>query len=136
MALATERDYRALLDLILDQARRIATSDAGSLYLVEAAEDGTKRLRFKLAQNHSRPDIPFVESTLPMDRASIAGYVATTGEPLTLDDAYLLPEGVPYSINRSFDQRFGYRTKSLLTIPMKDHQEQVIGVLQLINRTR
>jgi response regulator RpfG family c-di-GMP phosphodiesterase len=138
MALATERDYRTLLDLILAQAREITGSDAGSLYLVEKQETdgdvGEGILHFELTQNDSRPDIPFVTHTIPLDRSSIAGYVATTGEPLVLDDAYVLPEGVEYSINRSFDERYGYRTQSMLTIPMKDHKDEVIGVLQLINR--
>ncbi|MBI4421602.1 MAG: GAF domain-containing protein [Gemmatimonadetes bacterium] len=136
VALATERDYNTLLEMILTQARQVTSSDAGSLYLVETTENETKRLRFKLAQNHSRPDIPFVEFTIPMDRSSIAGYVASTGEPLVIDDAYFLAPDVQYSINRSFDEKYGYRTKSMLTIPMKDHKEEVIGVLQLINRKR
>ncbi len=142
MALATERDYNTLLDLILSQALEITGSDAGSLYLVEGGEaddEGTeteRTLHFKLAQNHSRPEIPFITHTIALDRASIAGYVATTGEPLVLDDAYVLPEGVEYSINRSFDETYGYRTRSMLTIPMKDHKDEVIGVLQLINRKR
>src|SRR5439155_1442705 len=71
-----------------------------------------------------------------MDRTSLAGYAAVTGEPLVIDDAYFLPPDVEYTINRSFDERYGYRTKSMLVIPMKDHKEQVIGVLQLINRKR
>jgi HD-GYP domain-containing protein (c-di-GMP phosphodiesterase class II) len=136
VALATERDYNALLDMILSQARGITSSDAGSLYLVEPTENEIRRLRFKLSQNSSRPEIPFAEFTIPIDRTSIAGYVASTGEPLVIDDAYFLAPDVQYSINRSFDEKYGYRTKSMLTIPMKDHKEEVIGVLQLINRKR
>src|SRR5581483_109631 len=136
VALGTERNLKTLLDLILTQARRITGSDAGSLYLVETTDQGTKRLRFRLAQTFSKPEAPFVEFTIPVDRTSLAGYAATTGEALTIDDAYFLPPDVEYSINRSFDERYGYRTKSMLVIPMKDHKEQVIGVLQLINRKR
>ena len=136
VALGTERDLKTLLDLILTQARRITQSDAGSLYLVESSEQGAKRLRFRLAQTFSKPEAPFVEFTIPVDRTSLAGYAAVTGEPLVIDDAYFLPPDVEYSINRSFDERHGYRTKSMLVIPMKDHREQVIGVLQLINRKR
>jgi HD-GYP domain-containing protein (c-di-GMP phosphodiesterase class II) len=136
VALGTERDLRTLLELILTQARRITSSDAGSLYLVEASDQGPKRLRFRLAQTFSKPDAPFVEFTMPVDRTSIAGYTAVTGEPLVIDDAYFLPPDVEYSINRSFDERHGYRTKSMLVIPMKDHKDEVIGVLQLINRKR
>ena len=134
LALSTERDYNTLLDMILSQARQITNSDAGSLYLVETSDEGQRRLRFKLAQNYSRPEIPLVEFTIPIDKSSIAGYVATTGEPLVIEDVYQLPSGVEYAFNRSIDQKYGYRTKSLLTIPMKDHKEEVIGVLQLINR--
>src|SRR6266702_3081236 len=136
VALGTERDLKTLLDLILTQARRITWSDAGSLYLVEMSEQGTKRLRFRLTQTFSKPEAPYVEFTIPVDRTSLAGYAATTGEALVIDDAYFLPPDVEYSINRSFDERYGYRTKSMLVIPMKDHKEDVIGVLQLINRKR
>ena len=135
-ALGTERDLKSLLELILTQARRITQSDAGSLYLVEAADTGAPRLRFSLAQTFSKPEAPFVEFTIPMDRSSLAGYTATTGDPLVIDDAYYLPPDVEYSINRSFDERYGYRSKSMLVIPMKDHRDQRIGVLQLINRKR
>ncbi len=136
VALGTERDVRTLLDLILTQARRITSSDAGSLYLVELSEQGQKRLRFRLAQTYSKPEAPFIEFTIPVDRSSLAGYTAVTGEPLVIDDAYFLPPDVEYSINRSFDERYGYRTKSMLVIPMKDHRDEIIGVLQLINRKR
>src|SRR5437868_14852030 len=94
------------------------------------------RLRFRLAHTYSKPEAPFVEFTMPMDRSSLAGYAAVTGEPPVIDDAYFLPPDVEYSINRSFDERYGYRTKSMLVIPMKDHKEDVIGALQPINRNR
>jgi HD-GYP domain-containing protein (c-di-GMP phosphodiesterase class II) len=134
-ALGTERDLKTLLNLILDQARRITKSDAGSLYLVETDEEtGIKRLRFMVPQNFTKPDLPFVESTMRLDRSSLAGYTATTGDPLVIDDAYFLPPDVEYTINRSFDERYGYHSKSMLVIPMKDHRDVIIGVLQLINR--
>lgn len=132
--LTTEKDYNALLDQILYQARRVTQSDAGSLYLVEKSEDGSRRLRFKLTQNDSRPDIPFVEFTMPLDQASLAGYAAAEGEPLVIHDVYDLPPDVAYSFNRSFDERYGYRTRSMLVIPMQNHSGEVIGVVQLINR--
>ncbi len=136
VALNTERDYDALQSLVLSQARRVTSSDAGSLYLVETGQDGNRALRFKLTQNHSRPEIPLHEFTIPIDHTSIAGYVASTGEPLVIDDAYFLPPDVEYSINRSFDEKNEYRTKSMLTIPMRNHKNEVIGILQLINRKR
>ena len=136
VALGTERDLKTLLELILTQSRRITQSDAGSLYLVERNDEGNKRLRFRLAQTYSKPEAPLVEFTIPVDRTSLAGYCAVTGDSLVIDDAYFLPPDVEYTINRSFDERYGYRTKSMLVIPMKDHKDEIIGVLQLINRKR
>ncbi len=135
MALMSERDPDRLLGLILTQARRVTGSDAGSLYLVEEGdEEGPPRLRFRLAQNDSLPDIPAPDFTLPLDETSLAGYAATTGEPLVIEDAYRLPDDAPYTFNRTFDEEFGYRAKSMLVVPMMDHRDRVVGVLQLINR--
>jgi HD-GYP domain-containing protein (c-di-GMP phosphodiesterase class II) len=135
VGLSAERDTDALLNLILTKAREITQSDAGSLYVVEDAADGTARLRFKLAQNDS-VRVPFTEFTLPIDDASVAGYVALTGVVLQLDDAYVLPPGSPFRVNRDFDERVGYRTKSMLVVPMATPQGKVIGALQLINCKR
>ncbi|MGQ0563329.1 MAG: HD-GYP domain-containing protein [Gemmatimonadota bacterium] len=134
MALMTERDPDKLLVRILEQARQLTNSDAGSLYLVEPDEDGGKRLRFKLSQNDTLPDLPLIQFTLAINTSSLAGYAAHTGEPLVLADAYAIPDEEPYSFNRSFDQRTGYRTKSMLVVPMMDHRDDVVGVLQLLNR--
>ncbi|MDB4883169.1 MAG: metal dependent phosphohydrolase, partial [Gemmatimonadetes bacterium] len=137
VALTTERDLNALLELILSHARRVTQSDAGSLYLVERGEAGEPaRLRFSLSQNHSLPSIPFNSFTVPIDHTSLAGYAGSTGEALVIGDVYLLPDGASYKQNRSFDETFGYRTKSMLVLPMKTHRDEVIGVLQLINRKR
>ena len=132
-ALSTERDYHKLLNLILSHARRLTAADAGSLYLVEE-DAGERRLRFKLAQNSSLGDLEFHEFTMPLDPSSLAGYVASSGAPLRLDDAYDLPADAPYRINRSFDEKHAYRTRSMLAIPMQNHRDEIIGVLQLINR--
>ena len=78
----------------------------------------------------------FEEFTIPLDETSIAGYVALTGETVNEQDAYHLPKGSPYTISRAFDEKSGYRTKSMLVVPMKDHQDVVIGVVQLINKKR
>lgn len=136
VALSTERNYDVLLELILTQARRITQSDGGSLYLVEGRDSPSPKLRFKLAQNDTVPNMPFVEFTMPLDHASQAGYVCSTGEPLVIDDVYFLPPDVEYSFNRSIDERNKYRSKSMLTVPMKNHKNEIIGALQLINRKR
>jgi HD-GYP domain-containing protein (c-di-GMP phosphodiesterase class II) len=136
VALSTERDLMTLLGMILSQARRIASADAGSLYLVETHDDAPSTLRFKLSQNHTLPALPFSEFEIPLDHSSLAGYAASTGDRLIFDDVYLLPSDVSYTMNRSFDEKFGYRTKSMLVLPMRTHRDEVIGVLQLINRKR
>ena len=95
MALMTERDPETLLHTILEQARALTHSDAGSLYLVEKDEHGVKRLRFTLSQNDTLPDLPLVQFALPIDTASLAGYAAYNAEPLVLADAYAIPETEP-----------------------------------------
>jgi hypothetical protein len=78
-ALGTERDLDTLLAMILTQARRLASADAGSLYLVENDDErNATSLRFKLSQNHTLPQLPFSEFTIPIDHTSLSGYVAAT----------------------------------------------------------
>lgn len=136
MALMSERDPEKLLGLILTQARRLSSSDAGSLYLVETdPKGGLERLHFLRSQNDTLPHLPSPDFTLPLDETSIAGYVASTGRPLILDDVYEMPATLPFSFNRAaFDEKYGYRAKSMLVVPMMDHRDRVVGVLQLINR--
>jgi HD-GYP domain-containing protein (c-di-GMP phosphodiesterase class II) len=136
VALSTERDLLSLLELILNQARRISVADAGSVYLVERENGTATTLRFKLSQNFSLPNLPLAEFSVPIDHTSLAGYTAASGEPLVISDVYLLPSDVEYKQNRTFDEKFGYRTKSMLVIPMKTHRDEIIGVLQLMNRKR
>ncbi len=139
VALSAQRDINQLLNLILLKSREITGADAGSLYLVERAKErgngNGDRLRFKLAQNDTVV-VPFEESTMPLDDTSIAGYVARTRRVVNVPDAYRLPEGSPYRVSRSFDEKSGYRTKSMLVVPMCDHDNQVIGAVQLINKKR
>ena len=131
--LSAERNLDALLELILTKGREITRSDAGSLYVVEKTPDGGQCLRFKVAQNDS-VRVPFTEFTLAIDTESVAGYVALSGELLRIDDAYALPVGSPFRINPEFDAHVGYRTTSMLVVPMKTSEGEVVGVLQLINR--
>jgi HD-GYP domain-containing protein (c-di-GMP phosphodiesterase class II) len=156
MALSAEHDPQKLLELILTKSREFTSSDAGSVYLVESLEDGQhesllyapgqngsslpedalqERLRFKLAQNDTVA-VSFREATVEINEHSVAGYVALTGEIVNIEDAYHLPRGVPYSINRRFDEDSGYRTKSILAVPIRNQKEKIIAVLQLINAKR
>lgn len=131
IALSTERNTDTLLELILTKCREITSCDAGSLYLSEEEAGGGKHLVFKLTQSDSH-SVPFRQFTLPVDTSSIAGYAATTGEVLNIRDAYRIRK-LPFRFNREFDQKFGYRTKSMLVVPMKNQKDEVIGVVQLIN---
>jgi HD-GYP domain-containing protein (c-di-GMP phosphodiesterase class II) len=133
--LSAERDTDALLELILTKARELTRSDAGSLYLVEEPLGGQRQLRFRLAQNDS-VTVPFTEFTLPISEDSIAGYVALSGETVHLDDAYTPPAGARFRVNRDFDERVAYRTRSMLVVAMRTPPGETIGVLQLINSKR
>jgi HD-GYP domain-containing protein (c-di-GMP phosphodiesterase class II) len=141
IALSETRDVERLLELILRKAREITGADAGSLYLVEndatTARAGRRSalLRFKLIQNDSL-QFPFSELTLPLTEESIAGYCASHAEVIELADAYRIPRHLPFHFNSSFDQETGYRTRSLLALPMKNGKGEVLGVLQLINCKR
>jgi HD-GYP domain-containing protein (c-di-GMP phosphodiesterase class II) len=130
--LSAERDLDVLLETILTKAREITRSDAGSLYLVEEGPDGVARLRFALAHNESVA-ITFRTVTLPLDGESVAGHVALTGTVVNVADAYAPPAGSAFRINRWFDEHAGYRTKSMLVVPMRTPQGETLGALQLIN---
>ncbi|MBI3089396.1 MAG: GAF domain-containing protein [Candidatus Tectomicrobia bacterium] len=143
-ALSSEHNLDTLLEKILRLAREITVADAGSLYLIDEIEGmpadekdflANKRLRFTLAQNDTRP-VPYQQFTMPINRQSIAGFVSITGAPENIQDCYELPPGCEFSINRSFDESTGYRTKSMLVVPMRNQKNESIGVLQLINRKK
>lgn len=134
IALSAERDLDRLLEKILTESRRFTGSEAGSLYLVEDGHDG-RQLRFKLAQNDA-VRFAFSERTVPVDDASLAGYVAGHLEPVSLEDAYAVPAGAPYRHNTAFDEQTGWRTRAMLVVPMCDHTGALVGVLQLMNRKR
>ncbi|PYO51563.1 MAG: hypothetical protein DMD84_12530 [Candidatus Rokuibacteriota bacterium] len=129
--LSAESNPRFLLEAILSKAREITSSDAGSLYIVEERGE-SPYLRFALAQNDSVA-VPFRTATLPLTDESIAGHVALSGRLINLADAYAPPPDSPFTINSWFDEQTGYRTKSMLVVPMRTPHGQTIGVLQLIN---
>jgi HD-GYP domain-containing protein (c-di-GMP phosphodiesterase class II) len=70
---------------------------------------------------------------MPLNKKSIAGYVALTGEVLNLADMYRLPENAPFSFNKEIDIRHHYRSKTMLAVPMRNHIDEIIGVIQLLN---
>ncbi|MDP2876233.1 MAG: GAF domain-containing protein, partial [Holophaga sp.] len=131
-ALASEQDLDKLLDLILVQAQQLVSAEAGSIYLVVGEGEG-RELLFAHTQN-SRLSIPYHRFRMPLSTSSMAGFVATTGESLNINDVYRIPTDAPYHFNDSFDIRAGYRTVSMLCVPLQDTDGEVLGVLQLINR--
>ena len=136
IALSAERDHEQLLEQILSSARALTAADAGSLYLVPAEDDSPFRtLKIVRAQNDS-VRFQFVERNLPLDRASIAGFVAETGQALRLPDVGAIPPEAPYRFDGEFDRQHGYRSRSMLTVPMTTPSGKTIGVLQLLNRIR
>jgi len=133
ISLANEKDFTKLLRDILTSAREISNSDSGSLYLVEKDEKGNPRnLRFKI----SALDLDSDEFILPINKKSIAGYVAYTGKQLNIPNVYQLSGNEEYKFNSEFDKMSNYYSKSMLVVPMKDHHDEVVGVIQLINRKR
>jgi len=136
-ALTTEREIDKLLNLILEKARFICAADAGSMYVIDGDDPllARRTLHFKLSQNDS-VSFDSREFTMPISTRSMAGYVALEQKTLRIDDVYDMPGSSPFGFDRSFDQKVGYRTRSMLVTPLITSKGEVIGVLQLINKKR
>lgn len=146
-SLSSERDLSRLLEKILLAAKAITHADGGTLYLV--AED-RRRLHFEIVRTDSLkvafggssgepisskfPDLPLYLEDGTGNNSMVAAYAAITGETVNIADAYVA-EGFDFSGTRKFDERTGYRSQSFLTVPMRNHEGEIIGVLQLINAT-
>jgi HD-GYP domain-containing protein (c-di-GMP phosphodiesterase class II) len=140
-SLSAERDINRLLELILAAAKSITGADGGTLYRV--AEDKTLRfeivrtssLKYYLGGTSGNP-VPFYPIQLYKDgnpnHSMVAAHAALTGKTVNIADAYTA-DGFDFSGTRAFDSKTGYRSKSFLTVPMRNHQHETIGVLQLIN---
>ena len=144
-ALSQTKEINSLLERILLAAKAITRADGGTLYLLEDAQDG-QRLKFAIMRNETLNiamggttgiDIPFYPVHLhgkdgKPNNQMVAAYAALTGNTVNIADAYTA-EGFDFSGTRNIDKKTGYRSKSFLTVPMRNHQEKIIGVLQLIN---
>lgn len=130
LALSAITDREQLLEAILKHSRSVLSADAGTIYLTDGEE-----LIFSAAQNDT---VRFTGKTdqqrLQVDDGSLAGFVAARGAVLNIDDVYQIPKQMPYRPNFSFDEASGYRTRSMLLVPMTDHDSRVLGVLALVNR--
>jgi HD-GYP domain-containing protein (c-di-GMP phosphodiesterase class II) len=131
-ALASEQDLDRLLDLILTKARELLRAEAGSIYLLNG-EGERRELLFAHTQN-AKVRLPFHRVVMPVSDRTLAGFVALSGASLNLQDVYRIPEEAPYRFNDSFDRQAGYRTRSVLVVPMQDTEGRVLGILQLLNR--
>jgi putative two-component system response regulator len=136
IALSSVHDLEKLLDTILLEARRLTQADAGTLYLVK--ED---RLIFRVSQCQSLSDRlgearmrqMYQSFELPVSRESIAGYSALTKKVLNIPDVRAIPPEFPYHYNPSWDRKADYASHSMMVVPMLNREEQIVGVLQLIN---
>jgi HD-GYP domain-containing protein (c-di-GMP phosphodiesterase class II) len=128
-------DLDILLEHVLLRARQWVNADAGSIYI----SDG-KNLKFEYTQNETLQSrlsegekLIYSTFTIPINDKSISGYVALTGDSLNLSDVYNIPPDVSYHFSCNIDDAAGYKTTSMLTIPLKRAKGDVIGVLQIIN---
>lgn len=130
------KDVDVLLERILTESRNIVNADAGSIYVKEG-----ERLKIKYAQNDTQLNdlppgekLPYLFFSFPINKTSIAGYVASTKETLIIEDAYNIPAEKPYKFNRQTDLTTNYRTKSIYTFPLVMNNGVLLGVLQIINK--
>ena len=142
IALSAERHHNRLMEMILLGAKELTNADGGTLYQVE---DG-KRLRFEILRTDSLniamggttghpitfPPVPLYDASGNPNHKNISAHAAVTGETVNVEDAY---DSVHFDFagTKAFDSRTGYRSRSFLTVPLKNHDGEVVGVLQLIN---
>jgi HD-GYP domain-containing protein (c-di-GMP phosphodiesterase class II) len=127
-------DIDTILDKILYEARRLSHADAGSIFIRE-----DENLRFGYVHNDTlfsgkgAGEALYADFSVPINDHSIVGYAALTGETVVIDDAYRISPERPFSFNSDFDQKSGYVTRSMLTIPLLTFHGRLVGVMQLIN---
>jgi HD-GYP domain-containing protein (c-di-GMP phosphodiesterase class II) len=142
VALSTERDLDRLLETILEAAKNLTHADGGTLYRVI---DG-KQLKFEIVWTDSlavsmggttglpvpfKP-VPLYDEAGDPNVSAVAAYCCVKGETVNIADAYS-EAGFDFSATKKFDVETGYRSKSFLTVPMRNHEQEIIGVLQVIN---
>ena len=134
IALSGVTNLTILLEMIVDQAREFTNADAGTLYLKEE-----NKLHFKIVQNNSLgirmggtsgKDIPF--PPVELKESNVSAFVAIKGDSVNIPDVYKT-DLFDFTGPKNFDKTSGYRSKSMLVVPMRNHENDVIGVLQLLN---
>ncbi len=142
MALSTEKNTDRLFEMILDEAKNITNADGRTLYSMNKKGD----LNFEILRTDSTNmvmggtsgvEIPYYPVHLWIDKdtpnqKNVSAYVALTGKTVNIEDAYT-EEGFDFEGTKNFDKKNGYRSKSFLAVPLKNHENEIIGVMQLIN---
>lgn len=130
------QDLDILLERILSEARRVVNADAGSIYLLAG-----DTLTINYAQNDTKQrELPpgkkliYRVFTIPINRQTISGYAAVTGKPINIPDVYEIPESAPYGFDPSYDVAAGYRSSSMLAVPLRTNTGDIVGVIQIINK--
>ena len=143
IALSAEKNIGKLLEMIVQEAMALSNADAGTLYLMN--EDKT-RLKFEILQNLSvkeasgsldeisskLKDVILYETDGRPNHSNVSSYVALTGIPVNIPDVYTF-EHFDFTGPRAYDQATGYRSQSMLVIPLTNHEDDITGVLQLLN---
>lgn len=139
IALSHENDLGRLLEVILSISRDIVEADAGSIYIRERSGPGgtfLDTLRFKVSQNASVNIGKLAEFVVPVNENTIAGHVAFTGKSLKIDDVNMIDASLPYKPGKDYQVKLGYCVKSMLTLPLKNKDGEVVGVLQMMNKKK
>ncbi len=134
IALSAEKDIAKLQDFILMTMRQLTNADGASLWLKTVGDHDEPMLFLASSQNTSI-DNTYQAFKVPVDEKSVVGYTVSVGTSQIYDDAYHPPPGKPQG-GKGFDAQFGYRTKSMLTVPMRNYNNEVVGAIQLINAKR
>lgn len=143
-SLSSEKDTLKLFEKIIKSSLKLTSADAGTIYIVVDKKTGSwshvtngstkgKLLKFVIARNTSM-EVNLQDFTAPITPKSIFGFTVISGKSIRINDAYKIGAEVEYKHNRSFDNSTGYRTKSILSIPMRNHDNDITGVIQLINK--
>lgn len=133
ISLTVEKDPGNLYSSILDYLRKSTGAEAGTLYLM--SED--KQKIFFVSSQNSLFDSKLIEKKeVPFNRESLVGYVCYTGKVLNIHDAYNIPKNAEYHFNDAIDKKLNYRTVSIITVPMKTADGDIVGAVQLINKKK
>ena len=131
------RDLDILMERVLECARSFVNADAGSIYIRNKDKD---TLQFTYTQNDTLQErlpagekLIYATFTLPINRESMSGYVATTGQFLNIPNVYAIEPTAPYHFGKQFDEESGYQSRSVITVPLETRRGDILGILQIIN---